>query len=124
MIHIQDDLYDIDAASNYFLKKLKFTLGPMELQELIEHRYPIKLLDVRNPEDYLRGHIKGAVNLPSNEWENFSALDPDSLNIFYSYAEHCHLAAKAAYQFAKNGFRVMELQGGYETWQQLIKNEK
>ena len=103
-------------AQKYFADKVNFTTGPMELDEMIETMQEINIIDVRNPEDYEFGHIPGAISLPKNAWNAFSALCQDKINIVYSYSETCHLAARAAKYFSQNGYPVMELEGGFEAW--------
>jgi rhodanese-related sulfurtransferase len=73
-------------------------------------------VDVREAEDFKKGHVPGALNLPKTEWESMSCLRKDSMNIIYCYTQQCHLAAKAALQFAEAGYQVMEMDGGFEAW--------
>ncbi|MHC5062322.1 MAG: rhodanese-like domain-containing protein [Planctomycetota bacterium] len=109
-------LVDAQKAVAYFEDKLDFTTGPMELNAMIERNDNIMIIDVRGPDDYGKGHIPGAVNLPKDSWDTFSGLDKDRVNIVYCYSEVCHLAAGAAKRFAEAGFSVMELEGGFDTW--------
>ena len=106
-------------AAKYFTDKVDFTTGPMELNEMIQSRDAINIIDVRNYEDYQKGHIPGAINLPRGTWKTFSALCQDKVNIIYSYTETCHLAAAAAKIFSQNGYPVMELEGGFDAWKQF-----
>ncbi len=103
-------------ASKYFEEKLEFTLGPVELKDKMQREEDINIIDVRAPEDFEKGHIVGAVNVPKGHWDEFEGLSRDKLNIVYCYSEVCHLAAAAAYHFAERGFPVMELEGGIEEW--------
>lgn len=107
-----------EKAVRYFDDKLEFTTGPIELNEMIKHGESVRIIDVRRPEDYRAGHIPGAINMPKGTWGNTSRLSRDETNIVYCYSEACHLAATAAREFAKSGYPVMELEGGFETWRQ------
>lgn len=108
---------DSQAALRYFQQKLDCTTGPIELSHWIEEKASINIIDVRRPEDYAKGHIPGAVNLPKEEWASARGLSEDKTNIVYCYSQTCHLAAAAAVEFAKKGFPVVELEGGFNTWQ-------
>lgn len=113
-----------DKALSYFEKKLAFTLGPVELKEMIEDQEQINIVDVRARTDYDNGHIKDAISIPKNEIElNLHKLSRDKINIVYCYTGECHLAARAAVMLAKNEFPVMELEGGIEGWRDHYKFE-
>ena len=105
-------------ASKFFEAKLNFTTGPVELKDMIDHKEQINIIDVRRPEDYAKGHIPGATNLPKEKWSSFLGLSKGRNNIICCYSEACHLAAAAAKSFAEHGFPVVELEGGFETWEQ------
>ena len=104
-------------AAKFFGAKMDFTTGPVELDEMIKQGEDINIIDVRASEDYVEGHIPGAVNLPKGQWHSFSGLSRDKTNIIYCYSEVCHLAAAASKEFAENEFPVMELEGGFEQWE-------
>ncbi len=107
-----------ESALDYFKNKLAFTLGPIQLNKFINTDHTIQIIDVRNPEDYAQEHIPGAKNIPEDNWQSFLLVNKEKINIFYSYSQQCPLAAYAAYHFAKNGFRVMMLEGGYAAWKE------
>ncbi len=84
---------------------------------MLEAGENINVVDVRYAEDYRTGHIPGAVNLPGDKWDSLKGLEHGKVNIVYCYSQVCHLAAAAALLFAENGFSVMELEGGFDEWQ-------
>ena len=108
---------DLQTAIKYFQQKLDCTTGPIELSHWLEERAPVNVIDVRRPEDYEKGHIPGAINIPKEEWLGAKGLSKDKTNVVYCYSQTCHLAASAAVVFAKKGFSVIELEGGFNTWQ-------
>lgn len=108
---------DPEKAKIYFEQKMAFTLGPMEVQSLIDEHQEFNLIDVRDAEDYVEAHIPGAVCLTEENWESFAGLSKDMMNILYSYSGACHLAAQAAFFFASNGYSVMEMDGGFDAWE-------
>ncbi|HEV2327154.1 MAG TPA: rhodanese-like domain-containing protein [Verrucomicrobiae bacterium] len=50
-------------AKEYFESKIAFTVGPVELARMLKAGN-IVVVDVREAEDYEKGHIPGAINLP------------------------------------------------------------
>jgi len=111
-------LPDPARARAYFQDKLAFTTGPVELDQMLKDHENINVIDVRAEEDYQKGHIPGAINLPKDRWSTFEGLSKDKLNIVYCYSHVCHLGAKAAMQFAEQRYPVMEMDGGFEAWKQ------
>ena len=109
--------YDLERAREHFEAKVAFTTGTHEVLGLIERgRDDIALIDVRLPSDFRAGHIPGAINLPKGRWQNARGLSKDKLNILYCYSQTCHLAAEAAVELLRQGYRVQEMEGGYATW--------
>ncbi len=111
-------LPDPAAALAYFQQKLAFTMGPLDLRRRISESTDLHVIDVRAMEDYDRGHIPGALNLPQDRWTTNSGLAKSKVNVFYCYSATCPLAAQAAAYFAKRNFPVMELLGGFTEWEQ------
>jgi rhodanese-related sulfurtransferase len=109
-------LPDSAAALAYFQQKLAFTIGPVGLNRWIKESTDLHVVDVRDAEDYRKGHIPGSVNLPKDRWTTNAGLARGKTNVFYCYSMTCPLAAEAAAHFAKKGFPVMELIGGFDEW--------
>jgi rhodanese-related sulfurtransferase len=110
-------IHDPAQAKAYFESKLAFTTGPVELDRWIKSRENnLVIVDVREAEDYEKGHIPGAINLPKSQWESMKELAKDKTNVVYCYTQQCHLAANACARFAGKGYPVMELEGGFEEW--------
>lgn len=113
MTQIQDPA----RARAYFEQKIAFTTGPVELDRLIKSADShITIVDVRAAEDFAKGHLPGAINVPKGNWDNPTGLSKDKTNVVYCYSQVCHLAANACVAFAGKGFPVMELEGGFDTW--------
>ncbi|MDQ3015123.1 MAG: rhodanese-like domain-containing protein [Bacteroidota bacterium] len=76
------------------------------------------ILDIRQPEEFEKGHIEGATNLNffTGEFKNqLLALDKDKKYFIYSKAESQSKMAAAFMNF--NDFKeVHSLKGGYEAW--------
>jgi rhodanese-related sulfurtransferase len=106
---------DPEKARQFFADKIQFTTGPVELARNLKNP-DVRVVDVREAEDYQKGHIPGAINLPHDKWDTLEGLRKDALNVLYCYTQQCHLAATAAVEFASKGFSVMEMDGGFEAW--------
>ncbi|ADQ04856.1 FAD-dependent pyridine nucleotide-disulfide oxidoreductase [Caldicellulosiruptor owensensis OL] len=101
------------TASNILRGEVKNIL-PDRVFELLDNPDYI-VLDVRTPEEYEFGHVKGAVNIPVDELRNrVSELPKDKKIIVYcgvgfrSY--HGCLILKA------NGFDCLNMSGGWTSW--------
>lgn len=107
------------AAKRYFEDKLAFTTGPVELERWIKTGEDnLVIVDVRAAEDFAKGHIPGAINLPKDKWDRPDGLAKDKTNVIYCYTQQCHLAPNACVQFASRDYPVMELEGGFAAWKE------
>ena len=106
-------------ARRFFEDKLAFTTGPVELDAWIKTgEENLVVVDVREAEDYAKGHIPGAINIPREQWDKPQGLSKDKTNVVYCYSQQCHLAANACARFAAHDYPVMELEGGFEIWKE------
>ena len=76
------------------------------------------LLDVRGPLAYERGHVPGAINMPTRllTVENLANYPQDTLFVVYCAGPHCNGANKAAVKLAALGYPVKEMIGGVTGW--------
>ena len=109
--------YDITEAKKHFAARQSFTTGPHELLGMIDRKEDIAIVDVRFPTDFRKSHIPGAVSLPKGKWQNAAGLSKDKLNVLYCYNQTCHLAAEAAQELLAQGYPVVEMEGGFATWE-------
>lgn len=115
--------FDQEAATDFFAEKLAFTLGPVELQHMLDEK-KVKLVDVRRKEDYDESHIPQAISLPKDELKDrLSELSQNDVHVVYCYNQQCHLAAAAALTLARHGYPVMELDGGFDVWKNVFEFE-
>lgn len=111
--------YDFSRASEYFKARIAFTTGAHELEVLVNGNADpatFQVVDVRYPADYAAGHLPGAINLPNGRWRNPRGLNKDATLYVYCYTPTCHLASAAAVELVAQGYRVVEVEGGWETW--------
>lgn len=113
---------DIELSRKHFEEKLKVTLGPVGLEEMMKDpkkKDSFLVIDVRNRGGYRKEHIPGAINIPEEEIENrLNEIPKDKEIIVYCWTLVCHLAASAALTLAKNGYFVRELEGGIQQWKE------
>lgn len=76
------------------------------------------LVDSRSQDAWEQGHIPGALHLPTNEIAGRAAelVDRDTVVVTYCWGPGCNGATRAALEFARLGYRVKEMLGGYEYW--------
>lgn len=78
------------------------------------------LLDVRKPDEFARGHIEGAVNIPVDELR--SRLDEIDRN--QEVIEYCQVGLRghvAERILTQHGFKVKNLTGGWKTFSTIIE---
>ena len=106
-------------ARRYFEDKLAFTTGPVEQDRWIKTgEENLVIVDVREAEDFAKGHIPGAINIPKEQWDKPQGLSKDRTNVVYCYTQQCHLAANACVRFASQDYPVMEMDGGFKAWKE------
>lgn len=105
-----------EKAREFFATKMAFTTGPVDVKNMLDRKEKVTVIDVRHPDIYAKGHIPGAVNLPQGQWHTAKGASKDELNIIYCYSQACHMAAAAALELASQGYRVMEMEGGFSAW--------
>lgn len=76
------------------------------------------LVDSRSQEAWDQGHLPGAMHLPTDEIPDRAAdlVPAGSLVVTYCWGPGCNGATRAALGFARLGYQVKEMIGGYEYW--------
>jgi NADPH-dependent 2,4-dienoyl-CoA reductase/sulfur reductase-like enzyme/rhodanese-related sulfurtransferase len=93
--------------------------GDMPLAEWRElGQTQVLLLDVREPQEFARGHIPNAINLPLSQMRRRYAEVPKETEIW----TYCGVGQRSYYAtrfLAQHGCRVRNLSGGYTTYKML-----
>lgn len=111
--------YDLQRAREHFASRVAYTTGVHELEVLMNQgEGNFQVVDVRFPGDFAQGHAHGAINLPRGKWQNPAALRKDATIYVYCYDQTCHLAAEASLELVKQGYKAVEVEGGWERWVQ------
>jgi rhodanese-related sulfurtransferase len=76
------------------------------------------LIDSRSQESWDQGHVPGAIHLPTREIAvRAASVVPAGVTVVtYCWGPGCNGATKAALEFAKLGYPVKEMIGGFEYW--------
>lgn len=105
-----------EEAVCYFSRCLAYTLGPVELKNMMAQNKVI-VVDVRAYHDFVTSHIPGAVSIPKDELPNrLEELSKDKITVVYCYNQQCHLGARACLTLADYGYPSMLMDGGFDVW--------
>jgi rhodanese-related sulfurtransferase len=76
------------------------------------------VVDSRGAQAWAQGHIPGAVHLPTADIALRAAalVAGDADVVTYCWGPGCNGATRAALEFARLGYRVREMLGGFEYW--------
>lgn len=109
---------DAEKARNYFMEHLAFTIGPVDLKNLMDESL-VNIADVRREADYEISHIPAAISIPKDKLaDNLDKLDKNTTTVVYSYNAQCQLALKACLILAEYGYPCVCLKGGFKTWKE------
>ena len=70
------------------------------------------LIDLRSCEEYHTGHIKGAVNVPYEEFEEMQSYDFPRKKVLVLYCDRGGASLRAARILARNGYETRTVIGG------------
>ena len=77
----------------------------------------VTVLDVRPADEFERGHVPGAVNIPFGQLEKrLSELPTDREIVAYCRGPYCVLSFEAVASLRAQGFRAHRLEDGYPEW--------
>ena len=76
------------------------------------------LVDVRGDEAWAQGRVPGAIHMPYRQIAERAPRELDATVpvVVYCWSPGCNAGAKGGLEFAKLGFSVREMIGGYEYW--------
>lgn len=107
------------TAAAHFAARLTFETDVSDVHaDLHAAVAGLVVIDSRSVEAWEQGHLPGAVHLPTDEIaERAADLVPrDAVVVTYCWGPGCNGATRGALAFARLGYRVKEMLGGYEYW--------
>jgi len=107
------------AAAEHFAARLSFETDVSDVHADLAARRPgLVVVDTRSQAAWAQGHLPGAVHLPGAEIAARAAglVPRDALVVTYCWGPGCNGATRGALAFARLGYRVKEMIGGYEYW--------
>ncbi len=105
-------------ALAYFAAKLALETDASDVYAAQKAGDAFVLVDVRGDGAWTQGRIVGALHMPHQQIAARAPLelDPSVPVVVYCWSPGCNGGARGALEFAKLGFSVREMIGGYEYW--------
>lgn len=107
------------VAAAHFAARLSFEADVSDVHADLASGAPgFVLVDSRSPAAWEQGHLPGAVHLPTDRIAARAAevVPAGSVVVTYCWGPGCNGATRAALAFARLGYQVKEMLGGYEYW--------
>lgn len=103
-----------------FLRQRKF-LNLLDEAEFREGYRQAQLIDVRESEEFKRGHILGARNIPVTQMKQ-RLVEMRKDKPLYLYCQGSSRSARAATLLHKQGYsQIYQLKGGFRNWTGRVK---
>jgi len=92
-------------------------------EQFIDGYRKAQLIDVREPQEFDKGHILGARNIPVTQMkQRLVEMRPDKP--VYLYCQGSSRSARAAQLLHKNGYKdLYQLKGGFKKWTGKVKSK-
>ncbi|MCB1871655.1 MAG: metalloregulator ArsR/SmtB family transcription factor [Gammaproteobacteria bacterium] len=111
-------LADVDRLVDDYLN-IKDSLEPVPAGELLKRASAglVTVLDVRPAEEYMSGHLPGAINIPFAELKKrLHEVERDKEIVAYCRGPHCVFAFDAVVKLREVGISARRLEGGLPEW--------
>ena len=105
-------------ALSYFSAKLALETDASDVYAAQMDGEEFVLVDVRGDEAWAQGRVTGAIHMPYRQIAERAPLEISTGTpvVVYCWSPGCNAGAKGAVEFARLGYRVKEMIGGYEYW--------
>ena len=107
----------IDRA-DFFAAKLAYETDASDVHAALKAGEELIVVDVRSDEAWAQGRVSGAIHMHYSEIATRAPqeIPADVEVVVYCWSPGCNAGAKGALEFAKLGYRVREMIGGFEYW--------
>jgi len=105
------------VVRDYFVAR--DALEPLSREDLIERatRGDLVIIDVRPAEEFIAGHIPGALSVPLDRLDQaLTKLRKRTEVVAYCRGPYCVLASQAIERLRANGYKARRLEGGMPEW--------
>ena len=93
-----------------------YAISNEELQYYL-NRKDVLIVDLRNPDDYMSGHLPGAVNIPFERLSKRTGLlENGSFRTVIFYCERGNSSLRVARFFGERGYHALSLNGGMASY--------
>jgi rhodanese-related sulfurtransferase len=107
-----------EAAAHY-AARLAFEADVSDVHADLESGAPsVVVVDTRSNAAWDQGRIPGALHIPTAQIADLAPqlIDPAQTVVTYCWGPGCNGATRAALAFARLGYQVKEMLGGFEYW--------
>lgn len=108
----------IEATAKYLDAGKSPTISPQDVYKIITGRDTgYLLISLQKPEDYAKGHVKGAINIPYGQFykkENLNKISRDKKIVTICYTGHT--ASQAAMLLNQLGYEAYSMKFGMMGW--------
>jgi rhodanese-related sulfurtransferase len=107
-----------DDAIEHFSRKLQFETDPSDAHAALERGDDFAFVDARGDAAWAQGRAAGAIHLPTAMIAATATarIPIDTPVVVYCWGPGCNGSTKAALEFARLGYSVREMIGGFEYW--------
>ncbi|MGO2746063.1 rhodanese-like domain-containing protein [Microbacterium sp.] len=104
--------------ADYFAAKLAYETDASDVYVAQKAGEELTVIDVRSDEAWAQGRIPGAVHMHYSEIAARASAEiaPGTAVVVYCWSHGCNAGAKGALEFARLGYPVREMIGGFEYW--------
>ncbi|GAA2859427.1 sulfurtransferase [Actinoplanes cyaneus] len=109
----------MNSAIDHFSNRLRFETDVSDVHAGLEAGTTgVIVVDSRSDEAWRQGHLPHAVHLPTRDIAARAAelIPAGTAVVTYCWGPGCNGATRAALEFARLGYDVKEMIGGYEYW--------
>lgn len=104
--------------ADYYAAKLAYETDASDLYAAQKAGKDVVVVDVRSDEAWAQGRVAGAIHMHYSE---IATRAPQEIStntevVVYCWSPGCNAGAKGALEFAKLGYTVREMIGGFEYW--------
>lgn len=105
-------------ALSFFSAKLALETDATDVYAAQQAGESFVLVDVRGDEAWAQGRVPGAIHMPYRQIAERAPRELDATVpvVVYCWSPGCNAGVKGGLEFAKFGFSVREMIGGYEYW--------